>query len=395
MAEDRSSKLLRRAKLLKAKLVNIRREIHSFPEPGFMEEKTSALIQEELKKIGINFKAGIAKTGITGLIEGSKDGPVVALRADMDCLTIQEETGAPYASKRSGLMHACGHDGHVACLLGAAMLLKEEDFAGKVKLIFQPAEEGPGGAEVMIEEGVLKDPPVKAIIAAHLTPTIDVGKIGITAGQTHAATIEIKIIMEGKGGHAAYPHKGVDAIAMAAEAIVSMQKIISRQIDPFEPAVLTIGTIKGGSRHNILAHKVEMEGTIRCFSNKTVELIPELLKQTLDGVVKTWGGAYEVDFIKSYPPVICDPDVVDTIKAAGEKLLGKDNIVMNYSPTMGGEDFSFFTQNIPGAMFRLGCGGPAYKHNLHHPEFDFDEDALVTGSAVLAEGALEMLNWLK
>ena len=384
-------------KNLKEKLVKIRRAIHAYPETGFEEEKTAELIIKELEKLGIKYKKGVAKTGVVGFIEGKFPGPTVALRADMDALNLQEETDVPYASKRPGIMHACGHDGHVAMLIGAAELLMKREFAGNVKLFFQPAEEGPGGAEVMIEEGVLNEPSVKAIIAGHLNSSREAGIIGVTPGQTNAASDELKITLFGKGGHAARPNEGKDTIVMAAEAIVSLQKIVSRMTSPLDPVVLTIGKIRGGSRHNIIASKVVMEGTIRSLSPEVKEAMPELIKKVLKGVTDMWGGRFEMEIGKSYPSLFCDKRVVNVIQKAASRVVGEENVIGDYPPTMGGEDFAFFTQKVPGAMFRLGGGGPDYKYTLHHPKFDFNEDALVIGSAVMAEGVLELLeeDWVK
>ena len=388
---NQKNKLIKKAEKLNEYMREIRRKIHSYPEPGFEEVKTASLIAKELKEMGVEFKTGIAKTGVTALIKGNSPGPTVGIRADMDALSMKEETGAAYASTRPGFMHACGHDGHVACLLGTAKLLKEENFSGNIKLIFQPAEEGPGGASVMIEEGVLKDPPLEAIIAAHLDPEIEKGKIAVCYGQMYAACTEIAITINGEGGHAASPHRGKDAICMASEAIISLQKIVSRQINPFEPVVITIGTIKGGSRYNILAHRVVMEGTVRCFNRETNKTIAELMKNILDGVVMGWQGTYNLEFKESYPPLINDNRVVEIIEKAGEKLIGSENIHRNYPPNNGGEDFSFFTNLVPGAMFIIGTGEPDFSYQLHHPKFDFNEDALITGSAVMAGSALDLL----
>ncbi len=383
-------------KSLRDKVVKIRREIHSYPEPGFEENRTSALIVKELEKLGISYRTGIAKTGVMGIIEGKSPGPAIALRADMDALSLQEETGASYASKRPGFMHACGHDGHVAILLGAATLLMEREFSGTIKLIFQPAEEGPGGADLMIKEGVLEDPPVKAALATHLNSSRKVGEIGVTTGLTHAATDEIYIALRGEGGHAARPHEGKDTIVMAAEAIIALQRIISRQKDPLEPVVLTIGTIKGGSRYNILADKVELTGTLRSLSMNTREHVQKLIKSTLEGVTGMWGGSFELKFEKSYPSVMCDGRVAEVVAKTAKRILGEENVNSNCPLTMGGEDFAFFTQKVPGVMFRLGGGGPDYKYTIHHPKFDFDEDALVVGSVLMTECALEILkeDWL-
>jgi amidohydrolase len=375
---------------------DIRREIHMHPEPGFQEFNTSRIIRENLDKLGIPYKAGFAETGVVGLIEGRAPGKVIGLRADMDALSLHEETDVPYKSKREGFMHACGHDAHVATLLGTAAVLNEnrDKFDGAVKLFFQPAEEGPGGAEPMIQQGCMENPHVDAVIAFHVSNGYKTGLIGIHGGPTHAAQNEIRITITGKGGHAATPEKGIDAIVIAAQAINALQTVVSRSIDPLDPAVLTIGTIKGGTRQNIIAEEVVMTGTVRYLNDKVGERIHQAIRRILDGVTQANGGSYKIEILEGYPAVHNNRELAEKLKGYVIDLFGQKGYFEVDRPTMGAEDFAYFARLVPSVFMRLGTGGddPTKYHNHHSSLFDIDEKGMITGCAGFAKMAIEFLN---
>ncbi|MCE1245250.1 MAG: amidohydrolase [Firmicutes bacterium] len=388
--------ILRRSEELFEYMQKIRREIHMHPEPGFQEFNTSGIICENLDKLGIPYKSGFAQTGVVALIEGRGPGKVIGLRADMDALSLFEENDVPYKSKREGFMHACGHDAHVATLLGAATVLNEnrDKFDGAVKLFFQPAEEGPGGAEPMIEEGCMENPHVDAVIAFHVGNGYKTGLIGIHGGPTHAAQNELRITITGKGGHAATPEKGIDAIVIAAHAITALQTVVSRSIDPLDPAVLTIGTIKGGTRLNIIAEQVELSGTIRYLKDSVGEKIHEAIRRVMDGVTKAFGGTYKIEILEGYPAVYNDSDLAEKLKGWVIDLLGPKGHFVVDRPTMGAEDFAYFARKVPSVFMRLGVGGddPSVYYNHHSSRFDIDEKGMINGCAGFAKMAIEFLN---
>ena len=380
------------AEKIKPDLSKWRRLIHEYPETGFNEVKTSALVEECLKSFGIDcFR--LVNTGVVGVIRGKDDGKTVALRADMDALSIQEENDVPYKSKNPGVMHACGHDAHTAMLLGAANILsnKRNLLNGNVKLIFQPAEEGPGGAQPMIDAGVLENPHVDAAFALHMISDIEAGKIGISYGQTHAASSKFTLVLKGLAGHVAKPHKAIDTITMAAEVIQAIQRIRTRHVDPTETVLIGIGTIKGGDRYNIIADHVEMEGTLRTLSNEIHKEIPPVMDKVISSIVASYGGDYELNFMEGYPGGVNEPAITKFVEESAVKLLGRENVLIKSHPSMGGEDFSCFLQKVPGAFIRVGGGGEGFNSPLHHPKFDLNEESLVTGSALLCQIACDYL----
>jgi amidohydrolase len=378
--------------LIKENLIFWRRHIHQYPEAGFKEVETSSYIIKELSSMGIECHKTV-DTGVVALIKG-KEGRTLAFRADIDALSLQEENDVSYASTVPGMMHACGHDAHATMLLGVAKVIssKKDLFKGNIKLLFQPAEEGPGGALPMIDAGVLENPHVDAIVALHVIPDIESGKIALKYGQTHAATRSFTVVLKGKSGHAARPDRGVDAIVMSADVIQGFQKIISRQIEPREAALIGIGTIKGGYRSNIIADRVEMEGTIRTLSGDVQKKIPEFMKRVLDGIAISSGGDYEFNYTPGYPPGINHPEFTKFAEETAVKIMGRENVIVLSKSSMGGEDFSYFLQKVPGAFIRLGVGGPDYTYPLHHPKFDLDENALVTGTTLLCQIACDFFN---
>ncbi len=376
-------------------VVDIRRTIHRNPELGMQEKKTAALICSNLEEMGIPYRSGVGGTGVVGIIDGTApgEGKVIALRADMDALPIQEASDVEYKSQVDGVFHACGHDAHVAMLLGAARILSENRhwFPGKVVLLFQPAEEGPGGAEPMVKDGALDNPPVDGVIGFHVASADPTGIVKVTPGPMHAAVTEVRIIIRGRGGHAAYPHRSVDAIVLAAQAIMSFQTVISRRVDPVTPAVFTIGTINGGYRHNVIADEVVMTGTFRYFDDRLRDDLVRWTREILDGITKPVGGDYEIGFIFGYPATINHEEFSRFIGKHLTDLLGPEKVLQEKEPSMGGEDFSYFARKVPGVFMMLGTRGKngEYAHPHHHPCFDIDEEAMKNGVASFVKIAVE------
>ena len=387
--------MLEQAHRLADTLVALRREIHRHPEPGFQETRTAQLIADRLTELGIPCRAGIARTGVVG--EVGQGGPCMALRADMDALPIQEENDVPYASEVPGMMHACGHDVHVACLLGAAQLLAEEAgggrLPGRVRFLFQPAEEGQApdglsGAMRMVDEGVMDG--VDAVLGLHVWADLPVGTIGLRDGTTTAHPDRFRLVIKGQEAHGAFPHRGIDAITLAAQVINALQTVVSRRLDPTRGKVLTVGTIRGGTKENILAGEVTMTGTLRTFEPEIqAALVAEMERAC--GVARALGGDFQLTIYPGYPPVVNDLAMTDLVRQVGADLLGVDN-VRAAELEMGGEDFSYFGQKAPGCFFWLGGATPGEPQRLHHhPRFDVDERCLPLGTALLAEAAVRYL----
>lgn len=363
---------------------DIRRTIHQWPELGFKEEKTAELIARTLKKLGIKYKTGIAQTGVVGKLITDEKAPTIALRADIDALPITEETELPFASQNQGVMHACGHDGHTAIVLGAAKLLKENPPEGNVVFIFQPAEETDGGAKPMIEEGVLEG--VDMIFGGHIERDNYAGIIGIKSGVHTAFTdaFEIKII--GKGGHAARPHETPDAVLIASQIVINLQSIISRDIDPVHPAVLSVGYIRSGTVYNAIAERAILRGTIRTTDETIREQIIDKMKKMCASFAIL--NDADIKFVNKpgYPPIINDEVSLEYAKHVAEKLIGKGNTVALPYPSLGGEDFSYYLLKVPGCFVRFGAAKDGNeKVASHSPKFDFDEDVLRVGAAYLSE----------
>lgn len=390
--------LFEKAQLLKPRLIEWRRAIHKNPELGFQEFQTSALIQKNLQELGIEYQPGIAKTGVVAQIFGA-EGPVVALRADMDALPILEENQTDFDSQNPGVMHACGHDAHVAMLLGAACLIKEladkGNLPGSVRLIFQPSEEwqdeeGKSGGMRMVEEGGLKD--IDAAFALHVDPDQPVGVVRTRCGPMMAAADTFKIVLSGSGGHAARPHETTDTIALAGLLINTIHHLISRRLDPLEAGVVTIGTIHGGTVDNVIPSTVEMTGTIRTFSQNSREVLFKELENACK-IVEPLGGKANILIVPGYPPTINDLSATRVMQSAAGKVTGVDNVLE--SPMyMGSEDFSFTAQIAPACFLALGTHDPAWGDDhcqLHQPNTRISEDALPIGTAILAATALEWL----
>jgi amidohydrolase len=382
------------AEALAAQLTEWRRDLHEHPELGFEVHRTAGVVARALSELGCEVRTGVGQSGVVGLLSGGKPGPTVMLRADMDALPIQEISDAPYCSQTPGVMHACGHDGHVAMGLGAATLLARhaKDLPGQVLLVFQPAEEGMGGAKAMIDDGALADPQPAAAFGLHLWNTMPLGRVVAQAGPIMAAADVLKIIIRGKGGHGALPHEAVDAIAVAGQVLSALQTIVSRNVDPQETAVLTIGTIHAGTAFNVIAETVEMQGTIRTFSPSVRETVLTRLKVLLDGVTAGMGARYELEIQDVTRAVVNDAAMAEIARGAAVQVAGATN-VMWQPPFMVSEDFSEFANRVPACFMLLGSGNPALGLNAphHNPRFDFDEDALPMGAALLATTAARFL----
>ncbi|OAG26978.1 M20 metallopeptidase family protein [Thermodesulfatator autotrophicus] len=373
-------------------LIKIRRNIHEWPELAYEEHRTAALIAEELSRLDIPYRTGVAKTGIVA--ELGHEGPCVALRADMDALPLQEETGLPFASKIPGVMHACGHDGHVAMLLGAAHLLKANPPSGRVRFIFQPAEEKGAGALEMIKAGALKG--VSAIFSGHIDRHFKVGEIAINEGLICAFTDTFTINIEGKGGHAAWPHEAIDAVVVGSLLVVNIQTIISREVNPAYPCVITVGKFEGGTAHNVIAERAYLEGTIRSTHPEVRKRIIDGLKRIAKGVGDLHRAHIKLKIKEGYPPVINTPEEAEIAREAARLIVGKEGVLKQPHPSLGGEDFAFYLKKVPGCFVRFGAVKKGFeKAPAHSPKFDFDERALPVGAKFLAQVARLALKKLR
>lgn len=368
---------------LQAELVEWRRGFHQRPELGFQERLTAEFITQKLQAWGIQHQSGIAQTGLVAVIPGRQPGPVLAIRADMDALPIQEENQVPYRSQHDGVMHACGHDGHTAIALGTARYLSQhcQDFVGTVKLIFQPAEEGPGGAKPMIEAGVLQNPDVDAIIGLHLWNNLPLGTVGVRSGAMMAAVELFDCTIQGKGGHGAMPHQTVDSIVVGAQVVNALQTVVARNLDPIQAGVVTVGKFHAGSALNVIAASAQLGGTVRYFDPALKSFFGQRVEQLIAGVCQAHGASYQLDYRQLYPPVVNDERITELVRSVAKTVVETPAGVVPECQTMGGEDMAFFLQKVPGCYFFLGSANPqrelAYPH--HHPRFDFDEAALGMG----------------
>lgn len=375
-------------------MINLRETIHMYPEDGFSEFTTSKIIIEELEKLGIKVQKNVAKTGVVGLIEGKYPGKTVLLRADMDALKIQEQADVEYKSKIDGMMHACGHDGHVAGLLGAAMILNElkDNLHGNVKLVFQPAEERDGGALPMIEEGVLENPKVDAAFAAHLWGYLNEGEVHLKEGPMMASPDIFNIKVIGKGGHGAVPQESIDSIVITCQIVNSLQTIVSRKINPLDPVVITCGRIQGGDCHNVIPNEVELEGTIRTFNEETRNWVPKVMEDLIRGITTSQGAAYEFKYEPKYPALINDKYMTSFAKESLKKVVGEENVFDLKEPNMGGEDFAYFAQKVPSAFIFVGIANNKSEPVIHHnPYFKWDSKNVGILAQSLSQIAIDYL----
>ena len=373
-------------------IISTRRDIHQHPELAFDEHRTSKLVAERLESFGIEIQTGVGKTGVVGTLKGKNDGKTIAFRADMDALPIQETSDISYKSKNAGIMHACGHDGHTAMLLGTAEVLSKQadKLNGTLKFFFQPAEEGQGGARFMIDDGALEG--VDEVYGIHLWNYQKYGTIGVKSGPIMAAADIFEITVHGKGGHGAAPQGTKDAVLIAAHLIQTLQTIVSRNTNPIESTVVTVGQINGGYNFNIIADKVTLRGTTRAYTEDNRQLIKKRMKEIIAGTEKTFGTKIELDYEDGYPPTVNDPTAADNLLNAAQKIVG-DGAGHPYL-SMGAEDFSYFLQKVPGCYFLVGSA-PQDREPLsvpHHcSHFDIDERALLIGSSVYLQLAESLL----
>jgi len=369
---------------------DMRRELHRIPETAFREHKTSAFISDSLRALGLKVETGIAKTGVVGLLELGKAGKTLMIRADMDALPVQEKTGLPFASTHEGVMHACGHDAHMAMALGAASVLSriKGELKGNIKFVFQPAEEGPGGAKPMIEAGVLENPKVDFVTGCHLHDSAE-GTIGVRPGCVLAANDRFELKIVGRGGHGAMPHLCVDPIDVGVQVINALQRMASRQINPLSPVVLTIGSFHAGTAFNIIPGEAELSGTTRTFDRAIWDSWQQRMERIIKGVCEAMGAGYEFKFFRGYPPTVNDEALAEIVRRSASQVVGEGN-VFEPDPIMAGDDMSYFLEKVPGFFFFLGVG----RENsapLHNSRFDFSEEVLPRGVEMYLRLACELL----
>lgn len=378
-------------------LINLRRDFHMHPELGFDEQRTSGKIKEFLDSLNIPYES-YAGTGVCGIITGEKksdESRVIALRADIDALPMQEKNVCEYKSLNEGKMHACGHDAHTTILLGAAKLLNDHkgEFSGIVKLIFEPAEETTGGAPVMIKEGVLENPHVDAIIGLHVDESMEYGNIKIKYGVVNAASNPFTIKIKGKGGHGAQPHTTVDPIVIASQVVLSLQTIVSREIAPVNPSLITIGSIQGGTAQNIIPDEVCLKGIIRTMTKEDREYATRRLKEVVNGICMTMRAEADIEIEESYPCLYNEDSMVDVVKAAACSEIGEEHVLNQKDPKMGVESFAYFAEQRKAAFYFLGIANKekGIIHPLHNSLFDIDERALAVGAAIQTKSVLDYL----
>jgi amidohydrolase len=377
---------------IEAGLIEVRRDIHAHPELAFEEVRTAGVVARELTRLGIPHETGIATTGVVGLIKGGRPGPVLAIRADMDALPIHEQTGLGYASTYPGLMHACGHDIHTTTLLGVAAVLQQlaPSLAGTVKLIFQPAEEAIGGAERMIAEGVLECPHVDMAIGFHNYPQLPVGQFGFCPGPALAAADTFEVVVHGKSGHAAHPYAAVDPIVAAANLIGQLQTVVSREVKPLQPAVVTIGAINGGVAANIIPDSVTLKGTVRTLHAEAQDTAEAAITRLCAGMEEGMRVRCELTYTRGVPAMLNDDSVLEPVVAAVRLQLG--DVIHRTEPSMGAEDFALMSQVLPCFQLGIGSGAPGRDDRLHNSGYQPDEACIALGVQALSRAAMEMLS---
>jgi amidohydrolase len=387
------SEILDAAQAIAEEIVSDRRIIHASPELKYQETKTAALVEARLSDLGIEHRGGVGGTGVIGLVRGARPGRTVLLRADMDALPITEESDAPYVSRNVGVMHACGHDAHTAMLLGAARILQKRrsELGGTVKLMFQPAEEGGAGAVKMINEGLLENPPVDAAFAIHTGHDFQTGSMVARAGPLLAGSNSFTITVTGRGGHASRPHTTVDPVVVASQIVVALQTLVSREVEPGVPAVITLGALLAGTTFNVIPDRAQILGTIRTYDAGVMEQLEARIETVAKGVASALRAEAKVEIHMHYPPTINNEAMVEL---AGGALRRLNLDVVQGAPIMGAEDFSFVLQRVPGAMLMLGVRDPSWTQPkpAHTAQFDLDEDALPLGTAAYIAMALEFLH---
>ncbi len=380
------------AKKYKQYAIDLRREFHMNPEPSMQEIRTSSRVIEELEKMGIECER-VAGTGVVGTIIGGSSGKTIALRADMDALEVNEKNDHGYKSKVDGIMHACGHDAHTASLLTAAKILNDmkDNLSGTVKLFFQPGEEIALGAKKMIEEGVMDG--IDGIFGLHVWNDAEVGKVSVEAGPRMASAGIFKIDITGKGGHGSMPHQGVDAVVVGSAIVLNLQTLVSREINPLDTAVVSVGMFNAGTKFNVMSGEAHLEGTTRCFSMEVNDAFEEMIRRVAENTANSYRATAKLDYEQLVIPTINDPKMSSIAEGAVEIISGKEALI-TYEKTTGGEDFSYFMKNTPGAFAFVGCKNEKQEEYFphHHPKFDIDEDALETASALYAQFAVDFLD---
>ncbi len=400
-ADQRRAEVWARVERIREQVIGIRRDLHAHPELAFQEKRTAAVVEGVLRDLGIEVRTGVGRTGVIGLLRGARPGRTIALRADMDALPMDDQLEAPYASTVRGVAHKCGHDAHTAMLLGTAMVLSglRDRLSGNVKFLFEPAEEivqskCEEGAELMVAEGALEDPPVDAVIGCHVFPELPTGHVAVRAGVIMTGMDLIDITVIGRETHTATPEKGVDAIVVAGQVLGALQALTSRETSPTESLVIHIGTIHGGQARNILADRVEMTGSVRTSSLALRPLLRERVERVVRGVAESMRASYELKWTSNYlPAVVNDPAIARLVADAGREVLGEDRVEWLSLPRPAGESFYHYSNRVPGAFWFLGSGNPMLGTDLpsHHPRFDVDEEALPAGVAVFCSCCLTYL----
>ena len=373
-------------------LTLIRRDIHAHPELGFEEERTSGIVAEKLAEYGLEVHRGLATTGVVGTLRRGNSLRAIGLRADMDCLPMQELNEFAHRSTHDGLMHGCGHDGHTTMLLGAARYLaKTRNFEGTVHFIFQPGEEGFGGGRVMVEQGLFEKFPCDAVFALHNKPGVPVGNVALRAGPLLAASDRFDIRIKAQGGHAAYPHHGIDPFVVGAQTVMALQTIPSRNVDPVDSSIISIGFMRGGSAYNVIPDELHIGGTVRSFRPEVRDLLERRMGEVARGTAALYGASAQLDYRRGYPPTINHADEAEFAADVAAEVCGAERVERNVSPSLGGEDFSYMLQKVPGAMLWLGNGPGEGGCLLHNARYDFNDSALPFGVSVLARLAERFL----
>ena len=366
-------------------LVALRHDLHAHPELGYQERRTAAIVADWLERLpGMHVRKGVAETGVVATLASERPGPCLAFRADMDALPMEDKCGKPYQSTVPGVAHACGHDGHVTCLLGAAALMAEfpERLAGPVRFLFQPAEEGGAGAKLMMEQGALENPRPAAIFGLHGWPQLPAGTVGLGNGAIMASTDAINITIHGRGAHAAYPQRGIDPIVAAAHVVAALQTVVSRSKDPVEPAVVTIGSFHAGTARNIIPDQARLEGTLRTLSETVRVTLRAVIRQVAEQTAAAFGARAEVEIVEGYPVNVNDPEIKSYVQKVAAATFGTEHVIDNIPVSMGGEDFAFYVQQVPGCFARIGVAptdGSKGVDSLHNAAFDFNDETIATG----------------
>ncbi len=372
-----------------ADTVAIRRDLHAHPELAFEETRTADIVAARLRALGFDVHTGIGGTGVVGMLAGAHPGPTIMLRADMDALPMPEENDVPYVSRNAGVTHACGHDAHVAMLLGAATILRERasEVHGRVAFVFQPAEEGGGGARAMLDDGLIARFAIERAYGLHIANILPTGMFGLRPGPLMAAVDSFDLVVEGMGGHGAMPHRSVDPVVVAADVVGALQRVVSREIDPIEPAVLTIGAINGGTTYNVIPPRVALKGTVRTFTDATRDTMEARVQRIAEHTCAAANATCSLQWHPSYPVTVNDPGEAAFVTATLTAEFGAAR-VQEIAPVMGSEDFSYFAQVVPACFYFLGAGDASHQFPNHHPAFDIDENAMKAGIAAHVAVAL-------